>query len=299
MSNDAQATRCGFVAIVGRPNVGKSTLLNTILKQKLSITSRKPQTTRHRIVGIKTQGLIQAVYVDTPGLHPSQKRALNRYMNQAASTAIAEVDVIVFVCDARGWTEQDERVAKQIGKVGIKPIVVVNKEDRLPSKEAVLPLLQQINDTLEVCAVVPTCALREASVARLEAVVGAELPLGEWIYSEEQITDRSTRFVAAEFIREQFIERLGEEVPYRLSVEIEYFEATAKCMNVGAIVWVERDSQKAIVIGKGGRLMKSVGVAARAAIEQLIDGPVNLKLYAKVKQGWSDDERHLLELGYD
>ena len=291
--------RCGYVAIVGRPNVGKSTLLNAILGQKLSITSRKPQTTRHRILGIKTGACAQCVYVDTPGLHGERGRALNRYMNQAVSSAINDVDLVLLVVDARSWTEEDDAVLQLIERRGARCIAILNKMDQLETRCELLPLLESTAARANFEQIIPLSALKKENLKHLEVAVAELLPVAQAMFPDDQLTDRSTRFIASEIIREKFIEHLGQELPYRLSVEIEYFEEGDNETNIGAVVWVERKGQKGIVIGKQGRVMKSVGIQARAELQVLVDTKVNLKLWAKVKEGWSNDERSLLSLGYD
>lgn len=292
-------TRCGSIAIVGRPNVGKSTFLNTLLGQKISITSRKPQTTRHQILGIKTQGATQAIFMDTPGLHSRKTRALNQYMNRVANNAIMSVDLVVFLIDARGWHAEDKKIAKLLRGTKNIVIVVLNKIDKIENREQLLPLIEFISETLDAQEIIPMNALESTSVAIVEKIITRYLPVADWIFPEDQITDRSTRFIAAELIREQYVKRLGEELPYRLSVEVEHFESSPVLVQIGAIVWVEKQSHKGIAVGKNGRTIKSVGIAARHELETMLEGAVNLKLWVKVKKGWSDDTRALLELGYD
>ena len=293
------AYRCGYIAIVGRPNVGKSTLLNGVLGQKISITSRKPQTTRHRILGIKTTSDTQSVYLDTPGLHSARRRALNRYMNQAAIGAMQDVDVVILVVDARSWTDGDEAVLRLVKRGDAPRIVALNKVDQLKHRADLLPRLQHTASRADFEQIIPISALKGDNLEALERSVTALLPVADAMFPEDQLTDRSTRFVAAEIVREKLIEQLGQELPYRLSVEIEYFEEGDGEVNIGAVVWVERKGQKGIVIGKQGRVMKSVGIAARSDLRALLESKVNLKLWAKVKEGWSNDERKLVSLGYD
>ena len=291
--------RCGYIAIVGRPNVGKSTLLNGVLGQKLSITSRKPQTTRHRILGIKTSIDTQCVYVDTPGLHTDRSRALNRYMNQAAIGAVEDVDVVILVVDARSWTAEDEAALQIVRRSEAKCIVALNKLDQLAHRSDLLPLLEETAKRADFEQIIPISALKGDNLEQLERSVESLLPVAPAMFPGDQLTDRSTRFVASEIVREKFIEHLGQELPYRLSIEIEYFEEGEQEINIGAIVWVERKGQKGIVIGKQGRVMKSVGIEARADLQRLLETKVNLKLWAKVKEGWSDNESALASLGYD
>ena len=296
---DAEVTRCGLVAIVGRPNVGKSTLLNRLLGQKLSITSRKPQTTRHRILGIKTESGSQAIYVDTPGLHVRRVGALNRYMNRAASETIKDVDVVIWVVDANRWTADDDHVWSLVEPTQARLIVAVNKIDMLAARTELLPILARVSASTGGVEQIPISARGGDNVDKLEQLVSDLLPRGPAQFPADQLTDRSSRFVASEFIREQFINRLGQEVPYKLSVEIEYFEQRAERIDIGAVVWVERASQKGIIVGKQGHLMKAVGSQARHQLSELFETPVNIRLWAKVKPGWSDDQSALKSLGYD
>lgn len=292
------AFRSGYVAIVGRPNVGKSTLMNRILGQKISITSNKPQTTRHRILGIKTEENYQAVYVDTPGLHLNAKKAMNRYMNRAASSSLEDVDLILFVIDALKWTDEDESVLKRLRDQSVPVVLVVNKIDYLKEKEQLLPLLQQLAEKMAFHAVLPLSALKGNNVAELEKEVVRALPESEPIYSEEYVTDRSERFLAAEIIREKLMRSMGKELPYSVAVEIEQFKDDNGLLRINALIWVERDSQKRIVIGKGGEQLKNVGKQSRIDMEKLFDAKVFLQLWVKVKEGWSDNERILQSLGY-
>jgi len=291
--------RCGFVAIVGRPNVGKSTLLNHLLGQKLSITSRKPQTTRHRLLGIKTTHDAQILYVDTPGLHLGGRRAINRIMNRAAATAIHDVDVVVFMVEAMTWIPEDSYVLDRLRDVPVPVILVVNKVDRVSGKPELLPYLADAAQRMEFAEVVPVSAKKGDNLQTLEGQVIRRLPEAASLFPEDQLTDRSERFMAAEIIREKLMRRLGQEIPYRLSVEIERFIEQGGLVTIDAVIWVERPGQKAIVIGKGGRILKSVGAEARQDLERLLDKKVYLQTWVKVKEGWSDDERALRKMGYD
>lgn len=296
---EVQPERCGYVAIVGRPNVGKSTLLNHILGQKLSITSRKPQTTRHNILGIRTEGAVQTIYVDTPGQHGGQKKAINRYMNQSAQAAMADVDVVVFVVDKLAWTEEDEQVAKRVQDCGCPVILAVNKIDQLARKETLLPHLQVLANKLKADEIIPLSALKNDNLDRLQSLIAAHLPETSHLFAEEQITDRSMRFLAAEIIREKITRQLGDELPYQATVEIEEFDERANTTFITATILVERKGQKQILVGDKGSRIKLIGQAARGEIERMIDRKVMLKLWVKVKSGWSDDERALRSLGYD
>lgn len=299
MSETPVSTRCGYVAIVGRPNVGKSTLLNHILGQKISITSRKPQTTRHRILGIKTEGEVQAIYVDTPGIHRDGDKALNRVMNRAATDSVKDVDVVIFVVDGLKWTEGDEWVLNKLSRVKEPVILVVNKVDQIEEKGRLLPHLQVLSQKREFAAIIPVSALRGQQLPELEAEVAKHLPAHAFQYDADQVTDRSQRFIAAEIVREKIMRQLGQEVPYDLTVEIEQFAWEDNCWQIGALILVERPGQKAIVIGKGGARLKKVGMEARVDLEKMLEQKVMLKLWVKVKSGWSDDERALRSLGYD
>ena len=291
--------RCGYVAIVGRPNVGKSTLLNHILQQKISITSRKPQTTRNNVLGIKTEGDVQAIYVDTPGLHSQQSKAINRYMNKSATTALKDVDVIIFVVDKLAWTDEDDLVVKRLQNESTPILLAVNKVDQLDDKEVLLPHLQALTEKLSVDEVIPISALKNVNLDRLEREVANRLPETDHFFPEDQITDRSSRFLAAEIVREKITRQLGDELPYQMAVEIEEFSHSGDIIHIGALVLVERDSQKRILIGDRGARIKQIGIQAREDMELLFDCKVMLRTWVKVKSGWSDDERALRSLGYD
>ncbi|KEA65572.1 GTP-binding protein Era [Marinobacterium lacunae] len=297
--DDVQDTRCGYVTIVGRPNVGKSTLMNRILGQKLSITSKKPQTTRHQILGIKTEDDLQVIYVDTPGLHIDDKgRALNRYMNRAASEALRHVDVIVFLVDRTAWTEEDEAVLEKLKFARCPVILAVNKVDLLKDKSALLPQLELLSSKLDFAEIVPISAEKGHNVEHLEEVVEGFIPQGVHLYPEDQITDRSSRFVAAELVREKLMRNLGDEVPYGTTVEIEEFQHDGALLTISALILVEREGQKRIVIGNKGEVLKGIGRDARQDMERMFDCKVMLNLWVKVKRGWADNERALHSLGY-
>ncbi len=298
-SSDPQITRCGYVAIVGRPNVGKSTLLNHILGQKISITSRKPQTTRNNVVGIKTEGGIQIMFVDTPGMHLGQQKAINRYMNRAANTAMKDVDVVVFVVDRFIWTEEDEAVAEKLQHASCPIILAVNKVDQIEDKESLLPHLEILAKKLNAAEIIPLSALRNVNLDRLEQLIIDRMPEGMHMYPEDQITDRSSRFMAAEIVREKITRQLGDELPYEMAVEIEEFKQEGNLLNISALILVERDGQKRILIGDKGERIKLIGTDARKDMEKLFDMKIMLKLWVKVKSGWSDDERALRSLGYN
>ncbi|MFP3979379.1 MULTISPECIES: GTPase Era [Marinobacter] len=290
-------SRCGFVAIVGRPNVGKSTLLNHILGQKLSITSRKPQTTRHKVLGIKTEGPVQAIYVDTPGMHVEEPRALNRYMNKAATSALSGVDVVVFVVDQLAWTTADEMVLEKLSKLDCPVILAVNKVDRIEKRESLLPHLDMLSRKRDFAEIIPMSALKETNLAPLEEAVSRFLPESVHFYPDDQITDRSERFMASEMVREKITRQLGAELPYSVAVEIEEFKHDGKTLHISALILVEREGQKKIMIGDKGDRLRSIGQDARADMERMFDCKVMLKLWVKVKRGWADSDRALKSLG--
>ncbi|WGL16717.1 GTPase Era [Microbulbifer bruguierae] len=293
-----QPTRCGYVAIVGRPNVGKSTLLNHILGQKICITSRKPQTTRHNMLGIKTEGPNQIIFVDTPGLHAGEEKAINRYMNRAAISSTRDVDVVVFVIERARWTEGDELVAQKLRGLKCPLIVAVNKVDQLEEKGEMLPQLQALSERFPDAEIVPVSALRDSNLDALEKVIVERLPEGVHFFEEDQITDRSSRFLAAEIVREKVMRQLGAEIPYAVTVEVEEFAQEGKVLHISAAILVERNGQKRILIGTKGERIKQIGQQARLDMERLFDSKVMLNLWVKVKSGWSDDERALRSLGY-
>ncbi|MAX53395.1 MULTISPECIES: GTPase Era [unclassified Methylophaga] len=292
--------RSGYVAIIGRPNVGKSTLINRILGQKLCITSRRPQTTRHRILGIKTTDQGQFIYVDTPGMHSDGKKAMNRYMNRAAAASIDDVDVVLFVVEGLKWTEDDQRVLKRIQQDARSPVILVlNKADKLSDKSDLLPQIQSLAPQYDFAAVVPISARKGMNTDVLEQEIAKLMPEGEMIFDEDQLTDRSSRFLAGEIVREKLFRYLGQELPYSLTVEIEQFEEEEGMYRIGAVVYVERSGQKSIVIGKKGEQLKLIGQDARLEMEQLFGCKVFLQIWVKVREGWSDNERMLKNLGYN
>jgi GTP-binding protein Era len=290
--------RCGYVAIVGRPNVGKSTLLNHILGQKLCITSRKPQTTRHTLLGIKTEDDLQMIFVDTPGIHTNQERAINRVMNRSAASVISDVDVLIFVVDRFEWSEADEYVAKYLSNSKVPVIVAVNKVDMIEDKEALLPHLKFLETKVSAADFIPLSALKNTNLDQLQDKIRTYMPERMHMFPEDQITDRSERFLAAEIVREKIMRQLGAEVPYQVTVEIEEFRAEKKVTHISALILVERDGQKKIIIGTNGDRIKKIGEQARADIESLLDCKVMLRTWVKVRSGWSDDERALRSLGY-
>ena len=290
---------CGYVALIGRPNVGKSTLMNHLLKQKISITSRKPQTTRHRIVGINTTPAGQAIYLDTPGMHDNQSRALNRHLNRTAETTLLGVDVIVWIIDGFSWHIYDEVIFKKLEQAGLPVILAVNKVDKVKDKDAILSFFDAAQHRYPFAQLIPISALRGINLEKLEELIFELLPENPLIFPEDQVTDRPQRFLAAEIVREKLTRRLGAELPYELTVEIERYEELEKITKIYAIIWVERDTQKNIVIGKEGEMLKKVGTDARLDIERMIGQKVFIQLWVKVKRGWSDNERALQSLGFN
>ncbi|MDT8880482.1 GTPase Era [Halomonas saccharevitans] len=295
-------TTCGFVAIVGRPNVGKSTLMNRILGQKISITSRRPQTTRHQVMGIKTEDQTQFIYVDTPGIHilaKDRNKAINRFMNQAAVQALRDVDCVVFIIDRTRWSDEDQVVLQRLEHVEAPVILAVNKVDRLQDKASLLPWLEQVGARRDFAAIVPISAKHGTNVPELEAEVAKHLPESVHYFPEDQVTDKSQRFLAAELVREKVMRQLGDELPYQMTVEIEEFRDEGRVVHVSALILVERAGQKKILIGEKGDRIKSIGREARLDMERALGAKVMLNLWVKVKSGWSDDERALKSLGYD
>lgn len=293
-----QAERCGHVAIVGRPNVGKSTLLNRVLGQKLSITSRKPQTTRRNLLGIDTQGANQAIYVDTPGIHDGVRRAINRSMLGSAKAALAEVDLVVAVLDRDRWAEGDSLVLREVERTGKPAFALLNKVDLLPDKTRLLPAMERLGATGLFAEILPLTALRGEGVEAFRNLVFARLPQCPHLFPPEQLTDQSERFLAAEIIREKLTRRLGDELPHRTAVFVEAFESMSERVDVQAQILVERTGQKRIVIGKGGSKLKSIAQEARLDLERLLGRRVMLRLWVKVRSGWSNSPQAVAELGY-
>ncbi|WP_218311860.1 GTPase Era [Alteromonas antoniana] len=299
MTAKNNGSRCGLVAIVGRPNVGKSTLLNRLLGQKVSITSRKPQTTRHRILGIDTEENCQAIYVDTPGLHQEEKRAINRFMNRAASSSLAEVGLVLMVVEGTRWTTDDEMVLQKVRNSGLPAYLIVNKVDKVEDKEALMQQLRVLSEKHSFEHIVPVSAKQGKMVDDLRTLVMDSLPESDFYYPDDYITDRSSRFMAAEIIREKLMRFTGDELPYSTTVEIEQFKMTENGVyRISGLILVERETQKRMVIGKKGHHLKTIGEQARKDMENLFDNKVFLELWVKVKQGWADDERALRSLGY-
>ena len=298
--------RFGFVTIIGKPNVGKSTLMNRIIGQKISITSHRPQTTRHRILGIHTEPQKQIVFVDTPGIHAvskkSNQRTMNKIINKTAITSIDGVDVVCLMITAKGWTEQDHLVIKALRDTSIPVILLINKIDRLRSVNDVLPLIAESSTLYPFAEIIPISATSQGSntnIDHLVEVLGKYLPEQGAGFDEDQITDRSFRFLVSELVREQLFRRLGDELPYATAVEVSQFKLEGDLYHIGADIWVEKASHKAMVIGKKGEALKKIGTAARLSCETLLEKKVFMELYVKVRSGWSDNARDLYSLGYD
>lgn len=298
MNAPASPFRAGFVAVVGRPNVGKSTLVNALVGAKVSITSPKPQTTRHRMLGICTTPAAQVVLVDTPGIHRVEKNAMNRMMNRAARGSLADVHAALLVTEGVRWTDEDGLAFAALADAGVPVVWVINKVDVVKDKGALLPFIGEHTRERSFAAVLPLSALKRKGLERLLDELTKLLPEGEPLFGEDEITDRSERFLAGELVREQLMLRLGEEVPYSTTVEIERFEEDGAMARIGAVVWVERESQKPIVIGKGGERMKAIGQGAREGMERLFGRKVFLEVWVRVREGWSDDEAALARFGY-
>lgn len=293
-----QPYRSGYVAVIGRPNVGKSTLINQILQQKLSITSHKPQTTRHQILAIHSTNNAQIVFIDTPGIHNQKGTALNKHLNQTAQSSSHGVDTILFLVEAMKWTDEDLRAAKVMSQSSARKVLVVNKVDKVKSKDKMIPFVEKIVGEFDIDEVHYISALRNKHVDPLIKAIQSKLPEGAPIFDEDQISDRSTRFFITELIREQLMERFHQELPYSVTVNIEAYEIKGHMHHIHANIWVERNNQKRIIIGTKGDAIKQIGINARKEIETFIDAKVNLKLWVKVKSSWTDDIRAIEALGY-
>ncbi|PIV33856.1 MAG: GTPase Era [Lysobacterales bacterium CG02_land_8_20_14_3_00_62_12] len=292
-------SRFATIAVAGRPNVGKSTLLNALIGYRLCITASKPQTTRHRMLGIMTRPNAQIAFIDTPGIHGSQPRALNRALNRTAKAAIDEADLVLWVIEAPRQTAEDDAVGAWLKDLQRPLVIALNKIDRLPDKSALLPLLIELQARYQPQAMVPVSALKTKGIEQLRGQLIALSPVGEAQFNEDELTDRSEKFLAAERVREQVVRLLRDELPFATTVEIEGFERVGNLLRLAAVIWVEREGQKAIVIGKGGAQLKTIGTQARMALESLFDCKVHLETWVRVRNNWSDDERSLRGFGLD
>lgn len=290
---------CGYIALVGRPNVGKSTLLNCILKQKISITSKKPQTTRHSILGLLTDNEYQYVYVDTPGIHQANKKAMNRMMNKTAINVLRDVDVVVFVVDGTHWQEEDEYVLNLIIQSQKPCVLAVNKVDKINDKAQLLPWIEHISEKFQFAAIIPLSAKTGIQVEELQLQLRQFLPEGPHLFPDDQITDRSTKFLCAELLREKIFRFCGQELPYSVTVDIESFKEEEQLIRIHALILVDKDNHKRMIIGDKGQKLKEIATNARIDMEKLLNKKVFLQCWCKVKAGWSDDERILKQLGYD
>ncbi len=291
--------RCGFVAVIGRPNVGKSTLINALLGQKISIVTPKPQTTRHRILAVHSEPDSQIIFIDTPGLHRGSGKAMNRLMNRTAANALAEADVVLFVSEAGRWTREDQDVLQRLQSCNTPAIALLNKIDKVQPRERLLQALSDSSARHDFAEIMPISARKGDNLDRLLALLPEYLPLSPPLFPHDMLTDRSEIFRAAEVIREKLTLSLSQELPYGLTVQIEQYLRESKGIAINAIVWVERDSQKGIVVGKGGSLLKKIGRAARLELKAQFGQPVHLELWVKVKDNWADSEKELQSLGYD
>jgi len=291
--------RCGFVAVVGRPNVGKSTLINALMGVKVSIVTAKPQTTRHRILAVHTSAEAQIIFIDTPGLHRKAGKAMNRMMNRTASSALGDADLVLFVCEAGRWTEEDDDVLKKLRAVNAPVITVLNKVDLVKPKERLLEIISESAQRYEYADIVPLSATKHDNLDALMNLIPPYLPESPQLFPEDMHTDRGIEFQIAEVIREKLTLSLHQEIPYGLTVQVERIESEGDRTTINAIIWVERDSQKGIVVGKGGSVLKRVGREARLELKQKLDCPVHLELWVKVKDNWADSEQDLLRLGFD
>ncbi len=297
--SNTETTRCGYVALVGRPNVGKSTLLNHILGRKLAITSRKPQTTRHNLLGVATTGASQAIYVDTPGIHEVGSRALNRRMVRSATSVLHDVDLVVMLVEGLRWTDEDELVLRHVRKSAAPALAVISKIDLVANREQLLPQIKQLSELDVFQAIIPVSALRGIGLDQLKGEVAARIPMGPHLFPADQVTDRSERFIAGEIIREKLMRQLGDELPHRAAVVVERYAAGKRLVEIDANIYVERQGQKAIIIGKNGGRLKSIGTDARLDIERMVGQKVMLRLWVKVKAGWTNSEGTLRRLGIE
>jgi len=296
--NSNNTKKTGMVSLIGKTNVGKSTLLNQLVEQKVSITSRKPQTTRQRLLGIKTEGSNQIIYVDTPGFHQGHKRALNKFMNKTALSSIEGVDIVLFVVDALNFSVTDEHLLSQISTKDNQVMLVINKIDKVAKKEKLIPFVEEVTKLFPFSEVIPISALKRKNIDILEKEITKRLPVGAHLYPEDQIADSSERFLTSEIIREKCISRVGDEIPYRLSVVIDSFKEEDKLITIDGTIYIEKSSQKGIVIGEQGKRLKAIGTAARKDLERMLGNKVMLRLWVKVKKDWTNDRSALNFMGY-
>ena len=296
--NNSTTKKTGMVSLIGKTNVGKSTLLNQLVEQKVSITSRKPQTTRQRLLGIKTEGSNQIIYVDTPGFHQGHKRALNKFMNKTALSSIEGVDIVLFVVDALSFSSMDENLLSQVSTEDNQVMLVINKIDKVAKKERLIPFVEEVTNLFPFSEVVPISALKRKNIDILEKEIIKRLPVGAHLYPEDQIAGSSERFLASEIIREKCISRVGDEIPYRLSVVIDSFKKEDKLITIDGTIYIEKGSQKGIVIGEQGKRLKAIGTAARKDLEKILNNKVMLRLWVKVKKDWTNDRSALNFMGY-
>ena len=296
--NSSTTKKTGMVSLIGKTNVGKSTLLNQLVEQKVSITSRKPQTTRQRLLGIKTEGSNQIIYVDTPGFHQGHKRALNKFMNKTALSSIEGVDVVLFVVDALNFSMTDEHLLSQVSTKDNQVMLVINKIDKVAKKEKLIPFVEEVTKLFPFSEVIPISALKRKNIDILEKEITKRLPVGAHLYPEDQIADSSERFLTSEIIREKCISRVGDEIPYRLSVVIDSFKEEDKLITIDGTIYIEKSSQKGIVIGEQGKRLKAIGTAARKDLERMLGNKVMLRLWVKVKKDWTNDRSALNFMGY-
>lgn len=295
----ADEFRCGFVAVVGRPNVGKSTLINALVGKKISIVTPKPQTTRHRILGLRSDSNSQIVFVDTPGLHRDAAKAMNRLMNRAAATALTDAELLIFVTEAGRWTDEDDDVLQRIKRVSTKTFALLNKIDKIVPKEALLEHISSLSGRHDFAEVVPISAVKGDNLEKLLELIPRYLPVSPPMYPDDMISDRNEEFRVAEIIREKLTLNLRQELPYGLTVQIEQFERDAAGVTIHALIWVERESQKGMVVGKSGSMLKRAGKAARLDLREQLKVPVHLELWVRVKENWADSEKDLMRLGFD
>jgi len=296
--NNSTTKKTGMVSLIGKTNVGKSTLLNQLVEQKVSITSRKPQTTRQRLLGIKTEGSNQIIYVDTPGFHQGHKRALNKFMNKTALSSIEGVDIVLFVVDALNFSVTDEHLLSQVSTKDNQVMLVINKIDKVAKKEKLIPFVEEVTKLFPFSEVIPISALKRKNIDILEKEIIKRLPVGAHLYPEDQIADSSERFLTSEIIREKCISRVGDEIPYRLSVVIDSFKEEDKLITIDGTIYIEKSSQKGIVIGEQGKRLKAIGTAARKDLERMLGNKVMLRLWVKVKKDWTNDRSALNFMGY-